>query len=380
MNWETKNLEDVVLLQRGFDLPSDLRVQGDVPVISAGQVQGTHNEAKVKGPGFAIGRITNLGQPQWSDVDFWPLNTTLYAKDFKGNDPKWLFYLFKVLDLSGYDSGTVQPALNRNYIAKVPISVPGIAEQRAIADVLGAFDDKIAVNQRVQEIGLELFKLLWQKAQYKASAEVLMGDVIDVNPRTKLNAENGVPFLDMKNLPEDGGLPCFWEVKEAKSGSKFKNGDTLLGRITPCFENRKLGYVDFLDEEEIGLGSTEFIVLRPKEGTPSAVPLCIALSENFRSEAQLNMVGTSGRQRVPAEFVRQFPIRWPSSESLKKYSQVTAPLLSDFSLLVKESRSLARTRDELLPLLMSGKISVADAEDSVSEFGVEKHVKGDGDV
>ena len=132
MNWKTKRLADLITLERGFDLPKAARIPGNVPVISSGKIEGTHNKAKIKGPGFAIGRATNLGLPRWSDIDYWPLNTTLYAKDFHGNNPRWLYYLFMVMDLSGYNSGSVQPMLNRNYISEIPVQVPSIKEQGSL--------------------------------------------------------------------------------------------------------------------------------------------------------------------------------------------------------------------------------------------------------
>ncbi|AKK04289.1 restriction endonuclease subunit S [Corynebacterium epidermidicanis] len=295
---------------------------------------------------------------------------------------RYLYYAIlngsaQLKDIAG---GSASPILNKSDFGRFLVPDFDLQTQHKIADVLGALDDKIAANQRVMQLGLDFIKVLWQKAQCSSSTEILVGDVIDVNPRTPLPAGVGLPFLDMKNLPEDGHLPSRWEVKEPRSGSKFINGDTLLGRITPCFENGKLGYVDFLKEGEVGLGSTEFIVFRPKEGTPRAVPLCFASSEVFRSEAQLNMVGTSGRQRVTAEFVKQFPVRWPSAEAIHEFGNLTSPLLEKFSALSKEYQTLARTRDELLPLLMNGKITVAEANEEVLAMGVEKHAEGAGDV
>ncbi|MFA1532068.1 restriction endonuclease subunit S [Corynebacterium belfantii] len=285
--------------------------------------------------------------------------------------------------LTSHAQGTTVIGIRQSSLRSISVDLPSITTQKAIADVLGALDDKIAANQRVQESGLDLIKALWQKAQRTSTNEVLVGDIIEVNPRTQLADTPEVAFLDMKNLPEDGHLPCTWEMKESRSGSKFLNGDTLLGRITPCFENRKLGYVDFLEEGEAGLGSTEFIVFRPKEDTPRAIPLCIASSDSFRSEAQLNMVGTSGRQRVTADFVKQFPVRWPTAEVLHDFSEATSPLLEKFSLLTKENQVLAATRDELLPLLMNGKITVAEAKEAAGDVGVVKQnqqEEGDGSV
>ena len=106
--WSIAKLSDVVELRRGFDLPIGQRVPGYVPVLSAGTTSGWHDEARVEGPGFVVGRATNLGIPTWNEGPFWPLNTTLYAADFKGNDPRFLYRLFQSLDFTGFDSGQWQ--------------------------------------------------------------------------------------------------------------------------------------------------------------------------------------------------------------------------------------------------------------------------------
>ncbi len=135
--WETRYLDEVVELRRGFDLPTRERRGGTYPVLSAGVTAGWHDEGPpIKGPGMVVGRATNLGVPTWSDGDFWPLNTTLYVSDFKENCPRFVFHLFENMDLSGFDSGSVQPMLNRNYIAKLKVSIPPVAEQQAISEVL----------------------------------------------------------------------------------------------------------------------------------------------------------------------------------------------------------------------------------------------------
>ncbi len=85
------------------------------------------------------------------------------------------------------------------------------------------------------------------------------------------------------------------------SGTKFIKGDTLLARITPCLENGKTAYVDFLENEQVGWGSTEYIVIRPSNGRPSSLGYMIARLDPFRAKAIQTMTGTSGRQRASAQ-------------------------------------------------------------------------------
>src|SRR5205814_4643864 len=130
---------------------------------------------------------------------------------------------------------------------------------------------------------------------------VPLPQAIDVNPRRKLAPGIIAPYLDMKNMPTQGHCPDEIIPREFTSGTKFRKGDTLLARITPCLENGKTAFVDFLDDGEVGWGSTEFIVLHAKEPLPTEYAYCLARHEDFREFAIQNMTGSSGRQRVPTD-------------------------------------------------------------------------------
>jgi len=145
-------LGDVLTLQRGFDLPESERRTGPYSVIASTGSVGTHDEAMVRGPGVVIGRSGSLGGGQFIDGDFWPLNTALWVKDFKGNDPRFCYYLLKSLDLGHFNVGNGVPTLNRNHIHPLPIVAASVLdEQRAIAHILGTLDDKIELNRRMSE-------------------------------------------------------------------------------------------------------------------------------------------------------------------------------------------------------------------------------------
>jgi len=150
--WREVCLGDVLTLQRGFDLPKAERQSGPYPVIASTGPVGTHSVAMVQGPGVVIGRSGSLGGGQFIDSDFWPLNTTLWVKDFKSNDRRFCYYLLKSLDLADFNAGSGVPTLNRNHIHPLPVRVPAdIEEQRAISSILGALDDKIELNRRMNE-------------------------------------------------------------------------------------------------------------------------------------------------------------------------------------------------------------------------------------
>lgn len=251
------------------------------------------------------------------------------------------------------------------------VTIPDLGTQRSIVTFLGSLDDKIAANNEVKRLTDEMIQSLWRKLINEDSSFMEFGDVVQLNPRTTARRGSRLTTIEMKNLPESGFSVDTWTVREAKGGSRYRNGDTLLARITPCFENGKCGYVDFLEPEEVGAGSTEFIVLRPRAGVPTAAPYAIARSPEFRTFAAQTMTGTSGRQRVQPRDLETHEIAWPSEDLIADFEAKTSPLLDLAGKLRDENRNLAKTRDELLPLLMSGKITVKEAEQEATAAGAD---------
>src|SRR5690554_973155 len=148
--WAEKKLGELLTLQRGFDLPVNDRLPGHYPVVASTGIVGTHSQAMVEAPGVVIGRSGSLGGGQYIEQDFWPLNTTLWVKDFKGNDRLFCYYLLKSLDLARFNAGSGVPTLNRNHIHPLVVRVPlDVDEQREIAHILGTLDDKIELNRRM---------------------------------------------------------------------------------------------------------------------------------------------------------------------------------------------------------------------------------------
>ena len=181
-------------------------------------------------------------------------------------------------------------------------------------------------------------------------------ELIEVNPKRSLQRGELAPYLDMANMPTKGHVPGTVIQRPFSSGMRFANGDTLVARITPCLENGKTAYVDFLRDGEIGWGSTEYIVMRPKSPLPSEFAYCLARSVEFRDFAIQNMTGTSGRQRVPAKALSQFMFLLAPDQIAESFGRAVQPLLRRASRAVNNSRALAAFRDTLLPKLISGEL------------------------
>ncbi len=122
--WRVGRLEDAIVLQRGFDLPTAQRIPGHVPIIAATGLNGTHSVAKVKGPGVVTGRSGSLGTVMLVWEDFWPLNTALWVKEFRQSSPVHAYFTLQALDLKGFNSGAAVPTLNRNDIHGLPTILP----------------------------------------------------------------------------------------------------------------------------------------------------------------------------------------------------------------------------------------------------------------
>jgi type I restriction enzyme, S subunit len=144
-DWKTNTLGRVVTLQRGYDLPYRLREAGTVPIVTSSGIGGHHCEAMVAGPGVVTGRYGTIGEVFYIENDFWPLNTTLYVRDFHGNDPLFVSYFLRTIDFKSHSGKSGVPGVNRNDLHEVIVRIPPTkTEQEAIAIALSDIDVEIA--------------------------------------------------------------------------------------------------------------------------------------------------------------------------------------------------------------------------------------------
>ena len=159
---KTIPLNEYITLQRGFDLPKKDRADGVVPVVASTGIGGYHNKAKVKAPGVVIGRSGSIGGGQYITEDFWPLNTTLWVKDFKNHHPRYVYYLLRSIDFTHFNVGSGVPTLNRNHLSSILVADIGYKNEERIAKIIGDLDDKIKLNtqtnQTLEQIAQAIFK------------------------------------------------------------------------------------------------------------------------------------------------------------------------------------------------------------------------------
>ena len=153
--WEYAPLKELLVLQRGFDLPKDTRTDGAFPVIAASGPSGTHHEMRVRGPGVCTGRSGVLGGVYYVAEDFWPLNTSLWIKEYPNSTPLHAFHILQEIDIGVFNAGSAVPTLNRNHIHELLQIKPPMA-------VVSAFDDLAGQLYKLREANLQESRTLAQ--------------------------------------------------------------------------------------------------------------------------------------------------------------------------------------------------------------------------
>ncbi len=271
--------------------------------------------------------------------------------------------------------GAAQPKLGIYKIETIELTCPPLPVQQRIAGILSVYDELMENSQRririLEEMARALYREWFVHFRFPGHEKLprvasLLGDIpkgweakrvpecVDINPRIVVPRDGERPFVPMGCLANDSMLITDIESRDGNSGAKFQNGDTLFARITPCLENGKTGFVQFLpDVQAVACGSTEFIVLRSRTLTPEFVYL-LARSDEFRGNAIKSMSGASGRQRVQERCFDDFKIAHPPRTLLDRFSVIVAPSFHMIQKLHLQIQNLRRTRDLLLPVLVSG--------------------------
>jgi type I restriction enzyme, S subunit len=395
--WTTKCLGECVTLQRGFDLPSQDRRPGHVPIISSSGTTDYHSESAVRGPGVVTGRYGTIGQVFFIKEDYWPLNTTLWVKDFQGNDPLFVSYLLRTIDFTSCSDKSSVPGVNRNDLHRIPVSVPPLPVQRRIADILGSLDDKIELNRRTNETLEAMARALFKSwfidfdpvvaKSMGRQPEGMDAETAKLFPSSFVDSDIGrVPkgwrvgtvsdlvslsrtALSPNQFPDEVfyhySLPAFDEgrLPKAESGgtimsNKFIVPDVcvLLSKLNPRISRV---WMPVTDGQRRALCSTEFLVCLPQVGISREFLFLLFTSTEFCERFTTFVTGTSGsHQRVKPESLLSTEIVIPPEGLIEAFTSVPRPLLTAITANIEQSRELANIRDALLPRLLSGELAI----------------------
>ena len=375
--WTEKHLGEAITLQRGFDLPERERLDGEIPIVSSSGITGYHAKAKCNGPGVVTGRYGTLGEVFYIKGSYWPLNTTLWVKDFKGNDPRFVSFLLKTLNLGNQNAAGAVPGVNRNALHLLPVKLPAIQLQQRIAAILSKYEDLIENNTRRIQIMEQMAQMLyrewfvnfrfpghekvkmveselglipegWQVKPFGVVADVTMG----LSPKgdTYNKDELGVPLI---NGPVEFGEKFAKAVKWTTAPTKLcKEGDLIV-----CVRGSTTGrYVKSDASYCLGRGVCAI----------SGEYQCF-VDLLFQNQLPTLLAQTSG-STFPSwtgPQLKSHPVLCPCAELLRFFEKLARPLSEAILVLSKQIQNLRITRDLLLPKLVSGEISVERIEEEV---------------
>lgn len=281
--------------------------------------------------------------------------------------PRYIYYYFNSFvgksKIETLVHVTAAAGIRSSDLSNLKIELPPFPAQRRIADILSTLDEKIELNRQTNDtleaIAQAIFKEWFLENENITEWNVApLSEIISLNFPRQLKKDTVAPYLDMANMPTKGHRAIEWRDRPFGSGTKFMNGDTLLARITPCLENGKTAFVDFLEDGQVGWGSTEYIVFTPKPPLPPEYGYYLARTEEVRNHAIQNMIGTSGRQRASASCFDSFMISVPPAKLAGRFGEIARSLMAEIKANDEEARILASIHDALLPKLMNGEIEV----------------------
>lgn len=272
--------------------------------------------------------------------------------------------------------GSAQGKLGLYKINSCEIPLPPLQTQVRIASVVITYDSLIENNRRRIQLLEQAARLLYKEwfvylrfpghehvrivdGVPEGWERVNVPDVIAINPKEPISKGTEVQYVPMSSLSETEMVVDLadLELRRKPTSVRFRNGDTLFARITPCLENGKTACVNFLDDDEIACGSTEFIVLRGSRVSPFYT-YCLARSYDFRENAIKSMIGSSGRQRVQVSCFTDYAIGIPPAVLLQQFDELASEAFDQIKTLMRMNHRLTQARDLLLSRLMSGAIVV----------------------
>ena len=400
--WKEARLGEVLTLQRGYDLPRRDRIPGSVPIVSSSGITDYHAVSKVKGPGVVTGRYGTLGEVYFVPDDFWPLNTTLYVSDFKGNDPRFICYFLRSMDFSAYSDKAAVPGVNRNHLHEAEIRYPiDIGEQRAIAHILGTLDDKIEVNRRMNQTLEEMARAIFQdwfvdfgpvRAKLQGWDPYLPPELWDLFPDRLADSElgeipdgwqvrslsdcielarglsykgvglasAGMPMHNLNSVYEGGGYKdegIKYYQGDIQERHVTRPGDVIVANTEQGHDRLLIGFAAIVPQRfgDKGLFSHHMYRIRPKNSCGlSSDFLCHLLNTRAMHDTVSGYATGTTVNMLPVDALRIPPIIVPPVHLVKAFSATAEAARIRQDSLIIDCEHLVAQRDFLLPKLVSG--------------------------
>ena len=385
-------LGDLVEFQRGYDLPKSKFVEGKYPVQSSNGILGYHNEYKVEGPGITIGRSGTVGNPHLIRENFFPHNTSLFVKDFKGNDIEYIYYLLQYLDLGNQKSGSGVPTMNRNHLHPIKIRAyrDKSCQQRAIK-ILSLIDKKIQINNQINQELESMAKTLYDYW-------FVQFDFPDQNG--KPYKSSGGKMVYHPELKRE--IPEGWGVEKIEDIAKTGSGGTPKSTNVSYYSNGEIPWINsgeleqtvitstsnFITEEGLNNSSAKLfpsgtILVAMYGATAGKVSfltfeastnqaICAIMLNDIRMRYYLKNViedlyqylvklsTGSARDNLSQDMIKNIKVVIPSNDILDRYYDFSNNIIKEITKKQQENEQLTQLCDWLLPMLMNGQVKVED--------------------
>lgn len=376
MEWKEVRLGDILNFRRGHDLPHSAMKPGNIPVAGSNGVIGYHDTATPMKPILTIGRSGNVGKPYFYE-EAWAHNTTLYVDDFKGNDPKFLYYLCQTMPFANFGGGSAVPTLNRNHIHPLETKIPvNVEDQRRIASILSSLDRKIELNNKInadlEEMAQAIFKNWfvdyepfkngkfvdselgmipegWKVGRLTEIASYMNGLAMQKFPPE--NNEDSLPVLKIKELGQGfcgtDSDRCSCNIKDE---CKIHNGDVIFSWSGTLLVDVWCGGDCGLNQHLFKVTSKDYPKWFYYYWTKHHLQEFIHIAKD--------KAVTMGH--IKRGHLEEALVAIPDNDSMDKAHDLFEPILSKMISLRMENSRLSTLRDTLLPRLMSGEIEVPE--------------------
>jgi len=363
-----KKLGDLLTFQRGFDITKSEQQEGNIPIVSSSGISSFHNHSKTNAPGVVIGRKGSLGTVHYLNTNYWPHDTTLWVKDFKGNEPRFIYYFLQTLHLENFDVGSSNPTLNRNHLHKIRVLFPK-EQQKKITAVLSAYDDLIENNRRrielLERMAEELYREWFVRFRFPGHQQAKSEKGLPVDwKRTGLGSLgtylNGYAFK-----PSDlslAGIPVI-KIKEINGGvtaeTPRNSGESVAKRYH--FDDGSIIFswsatlaVKVWDQGP-GLLNQHLFKVAPAEGIPTSflyfsIKFCLPIFDSLTTGSTMKHI-----KRKELDAVK---IGLPGKAILEEFDRSASKLLQKKLKLSKANQLLVEVRNQLLTRLISGKLPI----------------------
>ncbi|MGM9697826.1 MAG: restriction endonuclease subunit S [Prevotella sp.] len=372
--WIEVRLGDILDFHRGYDLPKSDMENGDIPVAGSNGVIGYHNKATEISPCITIGRSGSIGQPYYYEKA-WAHNTVLYIDDFKGNNPKFLYYLIKTLPISKYAGGSAVPSLNRNHIHPLLIKFCDNVEiQNQIAGILSSLDAKIEtnnkLNEKLEEMAQAIFKSWFVDFEpfknqpfHKTELGMIPKGWKVVSLCDIANFTNGLAMQKYRPNDDEPYLPVL-KIKELRQGFCDDTSEICTNDISEdyiaddgdvIFSWSGTLLVDIWCGGECGVNQHLFKVtsdIYNKWFYYFWIKKHLAEFIRIAKDKAVTM------GHIKRGHLRNALVVVPNNKTLQHADKILSTIINRIIETKVESKRLASLRDTLLPRLMSGEIKI----------------------